>query len=42
LVHAFWLTDHAPNGIGDVFEGAVVARIVDTIECIQPRLDTPP
>lgn len=32
-------TDAAPNGIGDVFDSASVARIVDLLDQFEPRLD---
>jgi type I restriction enzyme, R subunit len=32
-------TDAAPNGIGDIFDGASVARIVDILDQFEPRLD---
>ncbi len=32
-------TDAAPNGIGDVFDGVSVARIVDILHQLEPRLD---
>ena len=32
-------TDAAPNGIGDVFDSASVALIVDTLDAFEPRLD---
>jgi hypothetical protein len=31
-------TDAAPNGISDVFEGAAITAIVDTLEGVEPRL----
>lgn len=31
-------TDAAPNGIGDVFDGPLVTRIVDTLDIFEPRI----
>ncbi|WP_010544433.1 DEAD/DEAH box helicase family protein [Sphingomonas elodea] len=32
-------TDNAPNGPSDLFDGATIGRIVDTLEAFEPRLD---
>ncbi len=32
-------TDAAPNGVSDMFDGALVTRLIDTLEFFEPRLD---
>lgn len=32
-------TDAAPNGVSDMFDGPIVARIVETLDGFEPRLD---
>lgn len=32
-------TDNAPNGPSDLFDGATIGRIVDTLEAFEPRLE---